>query len=108
MTGLRKSSLKRGERFDKRHSVLAQDVADAADRMDEPRVAGGLRLAPQVADVDVERVRHRAEVEAPDVGEDERARQHAARVTQEELEQAELDGRELDRPPSTADVARTA
>ena len=37
-------------------------------------------LAPQIADVDVERVRRRAEVVAPDPLEDDRARQHLPRV----------------------------
>src|SRR5438132_8292600 len=86
--------------------MLAEDVADAANGVDEARLAGRLRLPPQVADVDVERVRHHAEVEAPDVPEDDRARQDAARVAQEELEQVELDRRELDRPAGATNDAR--
>ena len=38
-------------------SWLAQDVADAAHRLDQPRLAVRLELAAQVADVDLERVR---------------------------------------------------
>ena len=75
----------------------AQDVADAAHRVQQPRLAAGLRLAPQVADVDAERVRRRAEVVAPHALEDLRARQHLARVLEEQLEQVELGARELDR-----------
>ena len=64
---------------DKRQPVLeahrlAERVADAADGLDEPRLAVRLGLAAQVADVDLERVRGRAEVEAPDALEDQRAR----------------------------------
>src|SRR5262249_19731771 len=66
----------------------------------------GLGLAAEVADVDVQRVRHHAEVEAPHAREDEGPREHASGVAQEELEQLELDRRQLDRPASAADVAR--
>ena len=59
-----------------------------------PRVLG---LAAEVPDVDVERVRGRAEVVAPHALEDDRSREHLARVAQEELEQRELGSRELDR-----------
>jgi hypothetical protein len=70
--------------------------ADAAHRVDQPRPAAGLGLAPQVADVDVERVRGEAEVVAPDALEDQRPRQHLAGVEQEQLEQRELRARQLD------------
>ena len=40
-----------------RSSLLAQGVADAAHRVDQARLAAGLRLPAQVADVHVERVR---------------------------------------------------
>ena len=71
-------------------SRLAQGVADAADRVDQPRLAARLGLLAQVADVDVERVRAVAEVVAPDAVEDHRAGQHLPRVAEEELEQREL------------------
>src|SRR5438477_4515793 len=87
-------------------SGLADHVADAADRVDQARLAGRLRLPAEVAHVDVERVRHHAEVEAPDTGEDQRPRQDPARVAQEELEQAELDRRQFDRAPAAAHLAR--
>ena len=57
-----------------------QHVADAAHRVDQPRLALGLGLAAQVADVDLEGVRGRREVVAPDLLEDERAVQHPARA----------------------------
>src|SRR5438093_7589544 len=83
---------------------LAQDVADTANRVDEARLAGRLGLPAQIADVDVQRVRHHPEVEAPDLAEDERALQDAVRIAQEELEQVELDRRQLDRPPRAPDL----
>src|SRR6266571_214847 len=86
-------------------SFVAQGVPDAANGLDEPRLVGRFGLAPQVADVDVERVRGEAEVVAPDPLEDHRARQDLARVPQEELEQGELRSRELDLPRGSADLA---
>src|SRR6476646_3306864 len=86
-------------------SGLAERVADAADRVDEPRRVALLRLAAEVADVDVERVRRRTEVVAPHALEDARPRQHLSRVAQEELEQREFGPRELDRPSAPAHLA---
>ena len=67
----------------RRLTDLAQHVADAAHRLDQARLAAGLGLAPQVADVDLERVGRGAEVVAPDPLEDQLAGQHLARVAQE-------------------------
>src|SRR3954451_2934857 len=78
-------------------SLLPEDVADAADRVQEPRLALGFELAAQVADVDLERVRARAEVIAPDALEDLPAGEHLAGVAEEELEHEELRAGELDR-----------
>src|SRR4051794_24465474 len=85
---------------------LPQRVPDAAHGLDQPRLAAGLGLAPQVADVDLERVRRRPEVEAPHAFEDQRPRQHLPRVEQEELEQQELRPGELDLAVATADIVR--
>src|SRR4051812_10734597 len=52
---------------------IPQDVADAAHRVQQPRLAALLGLAPQVAHVDAEGVRARAEVVAPHPLEDLRA-----------------------------------
>src|SRR5919107_1706385 len=76
-----------------------------ANGVDQARLAAGLGLAAEVSDVDVERVRGKAEVVTPDALEDDRARQHLARVAQEELEQRELGARQLDRAPTALDVA---
>src|SRR5579859_176357 len=75
---------------------LPQRVPDTADRLDQPRLAACLGLAAQVADVDVERIRGRPEVVAPDPLEDQGAGEHLPRVAEEELEQVELRPRELD------------
>ena len=93
------------EAYPKAHASRS-GVADAAHRVDQPRLAAGLGLAPQVADVDVERVRGEAEVVAPDALEDDRPRQHLARVEQEQLEQRELGARQLDPLLSARDLAR--
>ncbi len=79
-----------------RHQRLSQDVADAAHRVQQARLAARLGLAAQVAHVDAERVRARAEVVAPDALEDLRARQHLARVLEEQRQQLELGARELE------------
>jgi hypothetical protein len=64
--------------------------------VDQPRLPAGLGLSPQVADVDVERVRREAEVVAPDPLEDQGAGQHLARVAQEQLQQRELGAGQVD------------
>src|SRR3954467_9434655 len=84
---------------------LPQDVADAADGVDEAGLALGLGLAAQVADVDLEGVAGGREVVAPDVLEDAAAREHAARVRHEQLEQRELGAGEADRALAAADLA---
>src|SRR5262249_50540743 len=81
-------------------SWLPEDVADAAHGLDQPRLT---ELAAQVADVDLERVGARAEVVAPHVLEDLRAREHLARMLHEQLEQEELGAGELDRALAAGD-----
>src|SRR2546423_7929173 len=78
-------------------SWLAERVADAAHGLDQTGLVAGLGLAPQVSDVDVERVRREAEVVTPHALEDDRPREDLARIHHEELEQRELGARELDR-----------
>src|SRR5882724_4778877 len=79
-------------------SLLAQRVPDSADRLDQPRLAALLRLAAQVTDVDLERVRTGPEVVAPNRLEELGAGEHQPRVTQQVLEQRELCLGQLDRP----------
>src|SRR4249920_1671834 len=64
---------------------LAQHVSHTADGVNEARLASRLNLSPEVADVDVERVRRPFEVEAPDLREDHRPREHLPRMGEEEL-----------------------
>ena len=88
------------------HQVgLAQHVADAAHGVEQPRLVLGLGLAAQVADVDLEAVGGRREVEAPDLLEDEGALQHPARPAQEQLEQGELGAGQLHQPLAAAYLA---
>src|SRR5204862_7276098 len=91
------TSARRARKLMEKRSFLTQGVADAADGLNQPRSAAGFRLAPQIPDIDVERVRARAEVVAPHAPEDEAARQHLARVAEEQFKQRELGSRELDR-----------
>ena len=72
--------------------------------MDQPRLALGLGLAAQVADVDLQRVGRRGEVVAPDLLEDERPLEHPPRPPEEHLEQRELGPGELDLPLAPADL----
>src|SRR4029453_14369473 len=65
-----------------------------------------LRLATEVPDVDVERVRREAEVVAPHAFEDDRAGEHLPRGGEEELEEGELRARQLDRLAGPANLAR--
>src|SRR5262245_14029544 len=87
-------------------SALAERVPDAANRVNEPWRAFLLRLAAEVSDVDVERVRGRAEVVTPHALEDDRAGQHLTGVAQEELEERELGAREIDRPLPAPNLTR--
>src|SRR3954451_9851176 len=86
--------------------LVAQDVTDASDGVQQPRLALRLELAAHVADVHLEAVGRRGEVEAPDLLEDERAVEHPSGAAQEQLEQAELGAGELDRPRAAAHLAR--
>jgi hypothetical protein len=74
--------------------------------VDQPRLAAELGLAPEVADVDVERVRGEPEVVAPDPIEDQRTGKDLPGVEQEQLEQRELRARELDPVAAAAHLAR--
>ena len=73
----------------------AQRVADAAHRLDQ-RLVAGVDLLAQVADVGLEHAGVAVEVVLPDVVEDLLARQHAARIEHEVVEQAVLGGRQFD------------
>src|SRR3954447_4642336 len=75
--------------------VGAQDVAEPADRAEQPRLRV-LQLASQVADVRLDDVVLAVEVVLPDVVQDLLLGQDALGVEEEVAEQAELGGGELD------------
>src|SRR5215212_11783810 len=56
--------------------LYAEDVACAADRMEEPRLATGFELPSQVGHEDLDRVRDREGVVAPDLVEQLLPRDH--------------------------------
>src|SRR4029453_6443500 len=70
--------------------------------MDQPRSAVKLRLASQVADIHLERVRRRREVVSPNVVEDLLASEYLAGMKHEEFQQAELGAGQADRAVATA------
>src|SRR3954471_4307571 len=72
-------------------------VARAADRMEESRFPTGFELPSQIRDEDLDRVRDRERVVAPDLVEQLLARDDEALVAHQVLEQFELALRELDR-----------
>src|SRR6188472_615213 len=84
----------RRQRMGRRSST--EDVAGAADRVEQPRLAAGLELAAQVGDEDLDRVRRGERIVAPDLLEQALARNDDALVAHEVLEQLELALRELD------------
>src|SRR5256885_17091178 len=70
--------------------LYAEDVARAADRMEEPRLATGFELPSQVGHEDLDRVRDREGVIAPDLVEQLLPRDHEPLVAHQVLEQLEL------------------
>src|SRR5437764_10759353 len=76
--------------------LYAEDVARAADRMEEPRLATGFEFPSQVRDEDLDRVGDRERVVAPHLVEQLLARDHEPLVAHQVLEQLELALRELD------------
>src|SRR5215470_2741395 len=77
------------------------DVADAADRVDQPRLAV-VELAPQIADVGLDDVAVPVEAVVPHVVEDLRLAQHPPGVDHQVTQQLELVRRQGDqaaRPP---------
>src|SRR6201996_3147051 len=75
---------------------LPQRVAHPPNRMDQRAGAGVLQLAPQVADVDTQRVGGRAEVISPHAVVDEAVGEHPARVEHEQFQQLVFGPGELD------------
>src|SRR3954466_3716273 len=86
--------------------LYAEDVARAADRMEEARLATGFELPSQVGHEDLDRVGDRERVVAPDLVEQLLARDHQPLVAHQVLEQLELALREVDRPLPAGDLVR--
>src|SRR5690348_13015726 len=86
--------------------LYAEDVARAADRMEEPRLATGFELPSQVGHEDLDRVRDREGVIAPHLVEQLLAGDHQALVAHEVLEQLELALGEVDPPLPARDLVR--
>src|SRR4051812_31957006 len=86
--------------------LYAEDVARAADRMEESRLATGFELPSQVGHEDLDRVGDRERVIAPDLVEQLLARDHEALVAHQVLEQLELPLREVDRALPAGDLVR--
>src|SRR5712692_8168213 len=73
-------------------SLLPENVAYAAQGLDDARGATVLQLLPQVADVYVDHVAGGAKVEAPDGVHDPLAGEHLPGIAHEQLQQVELLG----------------
>src|SRR5919198_5872772 len=86
--------------------LYAEDVARAADRMEESRLATGFELPSQVGDEDLDRVRDRERVVAPHLVEQLLARDDQALVAHQVLEKLELALRELDPAVAARDLVR--
>ena len=74
--------------------------------MDQSRLVGGLGLAPQVTDVDLQRIGGSGEVEAPHLVEQPAALEDSPRVSQERFQEGELGPGQVDRPRSAQHLAR--
>src|SRR3954451_24957953 len=84
--------------------LYAEDVARAADRMEEPGFATGFELSAEVRDEDLDRVRDGEGVVAPDLVEQPLPRDDEALVAHQVLEQLELSLREVDRAIAPRDL----
>src|SRR3954463_3874185 len=106
----RMTNVRAAETIASRHRIgirsSTEDVPRAADRVQQPRLAPGLELAPQVRHEHLDRVRRRERVVAPDLLEEALARDDDALVAHEVLEQLELALGELDLAAAALDLVR--
>src|SRR5712692_9515219 len=77
-------------------ALLLQYIARAAHGVDHSRLTGGLELLPQVAHVDFDDVGFAIEVIPPGLFQDLLAREHPARIAQEQRQQVVLFSRQVD------------
>src|SRR4051794_41367850 len=94
----------RRQRIEMRSST--KYVSRAADRVQEPRLAAGLELAPEVGHEHLDGVRRGERVVAPDLLEQPLARHHDALVAHQVLEQLELPLGQLDDTLAARDLVR--
>src|SRR5580704_10341569 len=92
-----KPSARRNARSLKTSTVHIQFEADGADINNESSRAGGIELAPQVADLDVDDIGLRHEFEIPHILEQHRPGHDLARAAHEIFEQREFARQEIDR-----------
>ena len=85
--------------------LLAEDIADPPQRVDQRPVEAPVHLVPQPVDVDVDDVGQAVELEVPDVLQDHRPADDLAGVPHQVVEQGELLGRQVDPPPGPLDDA---
>src|SRR5829696_2036176 len=86
--------------------LYAEDVARAADRMKEPRLATGFELPPEVRHEHLDGVRDGERVVAPHLVEQLLARDHQALVAHQVLEQLELPLGQLHPAVAAVDLVR--
>src|SRR4051794_27267799 len=86
--------------------LYAEDVARAADRMEEPGFATGFELSAQVRDEHLDRVRDGEGVVAPDLVQQPLARDDQPLVAHQVLEQFELALGEVDGALAARDLVR--
>src|SRR3712207_840023 len=84
--------------------LYAQDVARAADRMEDARLATGFELPTEIGHEHLDRVRDGERVVAPDLVEQLLARDHEPLVAHQVLEQLELALGELEGAVAAADL----
>src|SRR5215213_2967909 len=84
--------------------LYAEDVARAADCMEEPGFATGFELSAEVRDEDLDRVRDGEGVVAPDLVEQPLPGDHEPLVAHQVLEQLELALGEVDRALAARDL----
>src|SRR5262249_19450424 len=90
----------------RRSGLQAQHVSRASNRVKQPALALAVDLAAEVADVHVDDVALRVEVEPPHVLGDHGPRQHAVDIAEEVLEQRVLARGERDAARATGGGAR--
>src|SRR3954453_3272675 len=107
---VRMTNVSAAETIASRHRIgtcsSTQDVPRAADRGQQAPPAAPLELAAQVGDEDLDRVRRRERVVAPDLFEQALAGHDDALVAHEVLEQLELALGQLDRALAARDLVR--